>query len=133
MGILKRLFGARNVPEFVLPSSEDCTTSDSGLKHQIVQEGAGAVPGPFETVSVHYAGWLTNGTLFDSSYSRGKPITFPLNRVIPGWGEGLQLMKVGGTSRFIISPELGYGARGAPPAIGPNETLVFQVELIDIA
>ena len=131
MGILKRLFG-RNVPDFVLPADPDCDITPSGLKHQVVREGDGAVPGPFETVEVHYAGWLTDGTLFDSSYARGKTIRFPLNRVVAGWGEGLQLMKVGGTSRFVIPPELGYGARGAPPAIGPNATLVFQVELVGI-
>ena len=132
MGFLKRLFGRGNVPAFVMPADADCEETPSGLKHECVVEGAGDSPGPFETVRVHYAGWLPNGTLFDSSYARGETITFPLNRVIAGWGEGLQLMKVGGTSRFVIPPELGYGARGAPPAIGPNETLVFQVELVDI-
>ncbi len=132
MGFLKRLFGRGNVPEFVLPGDNECALSESGLKHQLVSEGDGASPGPFETVTVHYAGWLTDGTLFDSSYARGKPISFPLNRVIAGWGEGLALMKTGGTSRFVIPPELGYGPRGAPPAIGPNATLLFLVELIDI-
>lgn len=130
MGFLKRLFGRGDVPPFVLPT--EGATTDSGLLHEVVEEGDGPVPGPFETVTVHYAGWLTDGTLFDSSYARGKPISFPLNRVIAGWGEGLQLMKTGGTSRFVIPPELGYGSRGAPPAIGPNATLVFQVELIEI-
>ena len=132
MSLWKRLFGRGDVPAFTLPADTDCTTTESGLKHQVVAAGDGATPGPFETVRVHYAGWLTDGTLFDSSYARGKPISFPLNRVIRGWGEGLQLMQVGGTSRFVIPPELGYGSRGAPPAIGPNETLVFQVELIDV-
>lgn len=132
MGFLKRLFGGGDVPGFQLPTDDQCVVTESGLRHQIVVEGDGAVPGPFEQVTVHYAGWLTSGTLFDSSYARGKPISFPLNRVIAGWSEGLQLMKVGGTSRFVISPELGYGKRGAPPAIGPDETLVFQVELIDV-
>ena len=115
-----------------MPSDEQCAVTESGLKHQCVTEGTGDAPGPFESVTVHYAGWLTDGTLFDSSYARGKAISFPLNRVIAGWSEGLQLMKVGGVSRFVIPPELGYGARGAPPAIGPGETLVFQVELTDI-
>ena len=132
MGFLSRLFGKGNVPEFVLPSDDVCTKTESGLKHEVVVEGDGDAPGPFETVTVHYAGWLTDGTLFDSSYARGKTISFPLNRVIAGWGEGLQLMKIGGTSRFVIPPDLGYGSRGAPPAIGPNATLVFQVELVGI-
>ena len=120
------------MPEFSMPADADCEITASGLKHELVEEGDGASPGPFESVTVHYAGWLTNGTLFDSSYARGKTVSFPLNRVIAGWTEGLQLMKVGGTSRFVIPPELGYGARGAPPAIGPDETLVFQVELVEI-
>ena len=132
MGILRRIFGRGDVPEFSMPTDEDCEVTPSGLKHQCVCEGTGSTPGPFESVTVHYAGWLTDGTLFDSSYASGKTISFPLNRVIPGWTEGLQLMRVGGVSRFVIPPELGYGARGAPPAIGANATLVFQVELRDI-
>jgi len=132
MGWLKRMFGRGDVPPFVLPSEADCVTTETGLKHEVVTEGDGATPGPFETVRVHYAGWLVNGTLFDSSYARGEPIAFPLNRAIAGWGEGLRLMRVGGTSRFVIPAELAYGARGAPPAIGPNATLVFQVELLDV-
>jgi FKBP-type peptidyl-prolyl cis-trans isomerase FkpA len=83
-------------------------------------------------VTVHYAGTLTDGTEFDSSYKRGKPATFPLNRVIPGWTEGLQLMKEGSKFRFTIPPDLGYGARGVPGTIPPNSTLVFEVELISV-
>ncbi len=133
MGFLGRFFGRGAVPAFAMPSDADGTRTASGLLHEVVHAGDGATPGPFETVTVHYAGWLLDGTLFDSSYARRKPISFALNRVIAGWGEGLQLMRVGGTSRFLIPPELGYGPRGAPPAIGPNATLVFEVELIDIA
>jgi FKBP-type peptidyl-prolyl cis-trans isomerase len=85
-----------------------------------------------EKVTVHYAGWLVDGRLFDSSYARGAPAVFPLNRVIAGWSEGLQLMRPGGRFRFVIPPELGYGQRGAPPSIGPNATLVFEVELVGV-
>ena len=98
----------------------------------MVQEGSGKAPGPTDKVTVHYAGWLTDGTPFDSSYSRGQTISFPLNGVIAGWTEGLQLMKEGGTCLFVIPPDLGYGASGAPPVIGPNATLVFQVELVSV-
>jgi len=132
MGFLDRLFGKGAVPEFSMPADDECVETKTGLKHQVLTEGEGNSPSAFETVTVHYAGWLRSGKLFDSSYARGKPISFPLDRVIPGWTEGVQLMKVGGTSRFVIPPELGYGKRGAPPAIGPDETLVFQVELIGI-
>lgn len=135
--ILSSLFGRRptpmSTPAFVLPKDSDCTQTATGLRYQAVTEGAGRQPSRRDTVTVHYAGWLTDGTLFDASYSRGQTISFPLDRVIPGWTEGLQLMKVGSTYRFVIPPELGYGSRGAPPVIGPNATLVFHVELVDVA
>ena len=130
--MLARLFGRVPGPEFVLPPKDALTTTKSGLGYQVVEPGSGARPGPFEKVTVNYAGWLTSGKLFDSSFARGEPITFPLDRVIAGWGEGLQLMQVGATFRFVIPPELAYGARGAPPSIGPNETLVFLVELVGV-
>ena len=120
-----------NVPDFKLPG-DDATRTDSGLRYEEVTPGDGASPGPRDRVTVHYAGWLTDGTPFDSSYSRGETIQFPLDGVIPGWTEGVQLMKEGGTFRFLIPPELAYGPRGAPPVIGPNETLVFQVELVKV-
>ena len=126
------LFRRVQAPEFVLPPKEALTVTPSGLGYQVVAEGSGDRPGPMEKVTVHYAGWLVSGRLFDSSYARGKPTSFPLNRVIEGWSEGLQLMRPGATYRFVIPPELGYGARGAPPSIGPNETLVFLVELVDV-
>jgi FKBP-type peptidyl-prolyl cis-trans isomerase len=121
-----------NVPAFSMPSQDVLSSMPSGLQHEVVQEGGGRAPSASDTVTVHYAGWLTDGTPFDSSYKRGETASFPLNRVIPGWTEGLQLMKEGGTSKFVIPPELAYGARGAPPVIGPNATLVFQVELIKV-
>ena len=120
------------VPAFSMPTKEALKSTPSGLQYETVKEGTGRVPKATDTVTVHYAGWLTNGTPFDSSYKRGATASFPLNRVIAGWTEGLQLMKEGGTAKFVIPPQLGYGARGAPPVIGPNATLVFQVELIKI-
>lgn len=94
--------------------------------------GNGPKPTLADNVTVHYRGELTNGTVFDSSYDRGEPATFPLGRVVKGWQEGVQLMPVGSTFRFVIPPDLGYGSQGAPGAIPPNATLIFQVELISI-
>ncbi|MGN6506381.1 MAG: FKBP-type peptidyl-prolyl cis-trans isomerase [Tepidisphaeraceae bacterium] len=104
----------------------------SGLQIETLKEGTGPSPKATDTVKVHYTGKLIDGTVFDSSVERGQPIEFPLNGVIPGWTEGLQLMKVGGKARLVIPPELGYGANGAPPSIPPNATLVFDVELLGI-
>lgn len=119
-------------PAFSMPGNTALTTTPSGLQYETVTPGTGKAPKSTDTVTVHYAGWLTNGTAFDSSYKRGTPASFPLNRVIPGWTEGLQLMKEGGTSKFVIPAKLAYGSRGAPPVIGPDATLVFQVELIKV-
>ncbi len=109
------------------------TTTESGLQYQVLEQGDGdgAKPAATDTVKVHYAGTLINGTEFDSSYARGEPIEFPLNGVIKGWTEGVQLMSVGDKYRFFIPPELGYGPGGSGP-IGPNEALIFEVELIDV-
>lgn len=107
-------------------------TTASGLQYEVVKEGAGAAPKATDTVKVHYRGTLIDGKEFDSSHSRGEPATFPVNRVIPGWTEALQLMKVGGVSKLFIPSELAYGERGAGQDIGPNSTLIFEVELLGI-
>ncbi len=104
----------------------------SGLQYEVVELGDGPLPTAEDTVTVHYRGALIDGTEFDSSYGRGAPATFPLNGVIAGWTEGLQLMPVGSTYKFFIPAELGYGERGAGQIIGPNATLVFDVELLGI-
>ncbi len=103
----------------------------SGLKYLILKPGDGPSPKPTDTVQVHYTGWLLNGKEFDSSVRRGKPATFPLNRVIKGWTEGVSMMKVGEKRRLFIPPDLAYGQRGRP-GIPPNSTLVFDVELLAI-
>ncbi len=108
-------------------------TTRSGLQYQVLRPGTGARPLPSSRVRVHYEGRLLDGKVFDSSYQRGEPTQFGLNQVIPGWSEGVGLMAVGAKYRFWIPGDLAYGSRGAPPNIGPNETLVFDVELIDIA
>ena len=107
------------------------TTTASGLKYKVVKEGTGAMPKAEDTVEVHYTGKLLDGTVFDSSVERGEPAIFPLNRVIPGWTEGLQLMKEGAKYEFFIPPYLAYGERGTG-SIGPNATLYFEVELFKV-
>jgi len=105
-------------------------TTASGLQYQVISEGTGASPSASDNVTVHYKGTTLDGKEFDSSYSRGAPATFPLNRVIAGWTEGLQLMKEGAKYRFYIPANLAYGERGAGRDIGPNSALIFEVELI---
>ena len=108
-------------------------TTESGLQYQVMTEGKGAKPKANDQVKVHYVGTLLNGTKFDSSVDRGTPATFPLNGVIPGWTEGLQLMTVGSKYKFFIPGKLAYGPEGqAAGGIGPNEVLVFEVELLEI-
>jgi FKBP-type peptidyl-prolyl cis-trans isomerase len=104
----------------------------SGLQYEVLREGTGRRPTEYNRVKVHYHGTLQNGTVFDSSVQRGEPIVLGLNQVIPGWREGIPLMKEGAKYRFIVPPNLAYGSRGAPPKIGPNETLIFEVELFQV-
>lgn len=104
----------------------------SGLQYQALTEGNGKAPSATDNVTVHYRGTTIDGTEFDSSYNRGAPATFPLNRVIPGWTEGLQLMKEGAKYRLFIPSQLAYGERGAGRHIGPNSALIFDVELIKV-
>jgi FKBP-type peptidyl-prolyl cis-trans isomerase FklB len=108
------------------------TELPSGLQYEIITEGTGAKPSARNTVTCHYHGTLINGTIFDSSVQRGRPASFPLSQVIKGWTEGVQLMPQGSKWRFFIPPSLGYGDRQVGPTIGPNSTLIFEVELIDI-
>jgi FKBP-type peptidyl-prolyl cis-trans isomerase FklB len=105
----------------------------SGLQYKILKEGTGDKPTATDNVKCHYHGTLIDGTVFDSSVQRGTPAKFPLNMVIKGWTEGLQLMPVGSKWRFFIPPHLGYGERQVSAQIGPNSTLIFDVELLDIA
>jgi FKBP-type peptidyl-prolyl cis-trans isomerase FkpA/FKBP-type peptidyl-prolyl cis-trans isomerase FklB len=109
------------------------TTTASGLQVEMLAAGEGPTPTATDTVLVHYEGRLADGTVFDSSYQRGQPAAFGVSDVIPGWTEGLQLMRPGGKARFTIPPELGYGAAGAGGVIPPNAVLVFDVELLAIA
>ena len=143
MGIADKLFQRKNEQaEANLKAGQDFLAANktkpgvielpSGLQYQIITEGAGAKPAASNKVTCHYHGTLIDGTVFDSSVQRGQPATFPLNKVIKGWTEGLQLMGVGSKWRFFIPPHLGYGDRQVSAQIGANSTLIFEVELIDI-
>jgi len=112
---------------------EGVKVTDSGLQYKVLEEGTGASPGEEDKVRVDYEGSLIDGTVFDSSYERGEPTTFPVNRVIPGWTEGLQLMKEGAKYKFFIPGDLAYGQKPPPRSqIGVNETLIFEVELLEV-
>lgn len=120
--------------EFLLENAKraEVKTTASGLQYEVLTEGSGAKPASTDTVTVHYTGKLIDGTVFDSSVERGEPATFGVTQVIPGWVEALQLMSEGAKYRLYIPSQLAYGPQGAGP-IGPNQTLIFDVELISIA
>ena len=120
--------------EFLAKNKEraEVKTTESGLQYVVVKEGEGAQPSAEDEVTVHYTGKLIDGTVFDSSINRGEPATFPLNRVIPGWTEGVQLMKEGAKYEFFIPSDLAYGPQGVPNASPPHSTLIFEVELIKV-
>ena len=111
---------------------EGVVTLPSGLQYKVIKEGTGDMPKPTDTVTTHYSGTLIDGTEFDSSYRRGQPATFKVNGVIPGWTEALQMMKAGSKWRLFVPPHLAYGERGTGRDIGPNATLIFDVELLSI-
>ncbi len=115
-----------------VPASSGVQTTYSGLKYEVLRPGTGARPSSFNRVKVHYHGYLPDGTVFDSSVQRGQPATFGLNQVIAGWREGIPLMQEGAKYRFTVPPHLAYGAQGSPPKIGPNQTLMFDVELFEV-
>lgn len=106
-------------------------TTDSGLQYEVLKSGNGATPGPTDTVTTHYHGTFVDGRVFDSSVERGTPASFPVNRVIKGWTEALQMMKVGDKWKIVCPPDLAYGERGRS-GIPPNSTLVFEIELLDV-
>ncbi len=108
------------------------TKTASGIAITTLREGSGASPKSSETVKVHYRGTLPDGKEFDSSYARGQPASFPLNRVIPCWTEGVQTMKTGARAKLVCPPGLAYGSKGIPGTIPPNASLVFEVELLEI-
>ncbi len=144
MGVADQLFNRRNEKAAAnLQAGQDflennkqnpgVTTLPSGLQYQVLVEGEGPKPLATNKVTCHYHGTLIDGTVFDSSVKRGQPATFPLNMVIKGWTEGLQLMGVGSKWRFFIPPQLGYGDREVSAQIGANSTLIFDVELLGIS
>lgn len=116
---------------FAVPANMQTTAS--GLMYEVIREGTGEKPTATDVVLVHYEGRLLDGTVFDSSYQRGEPAAFPLQGLIPGWTEGIQLMPKGSKYHFRVPPELAYGAQGAGGVIPPNATLEFDVELLEIA
>jgi FKBP-type peptidyl-prolyl cis-trans isomerase FklB len=143
MGISDKLFQRKNeVAAANLKAGQEFLESNkkrpgvvplpSGLQYEILVEGTGPKPKATDKVTCHYHGTLIDGTVFDSSVKRGQPATFPLNMVIKGWTEGLQLMAVGSKWRFYIPSDLGYGDRQVSAQIGPNSTLIFDVELLGI-
>lgn len=144
MGIADKLFQFRNEKAAAnLKAGQDFLEGNkqkpgvivlpSGLQYEVITEGTGIKPLATQHVTCHYHGTLIDGTVFDSSVKRGQPATFPLNAVIKGWTEGLQLMNTGSKWRFFIPPQLAYGERQVSAQIGPNSTLIFEVELLGIS
>ncbi|MBS1669169.1 MAG: FKBP-type peptidyl-prolyl cis-trans isomerase [Bacteroidetes bacterium] len=144
MGIADKLFQMKNEKaaanlkagqDFLEANKQkkDIIALPSGLQYEVITEGAGIKPLASNKVTCHYHGTLIDGTVFDSSVKRGQPATFPLNMVIKGWTEGLQLMSVGSKWRFFIPPNLAYGDRQTGAHIGPNSTLIFEVELLGVS
>jgi FKBP-type peptidyl-prolyl cis-trans isomerase FklB len=144
MGIADKLFRMKNEKaaanlkagqEFLEANKQKpgVVTLPSGLQYEVISEGTGPKPSASSKVTCHYHGTLIDGTVFDSSVKRGQPATFPLNMVIKGWTEGLQLMPQGSKWRFFIPADLGYGERQVSAEIGPNSTLIFEVELLGIS
>ena len=123
---------AASVPNATALTGKARATTPSGIVFENVLTGSGASPKATDTVTVHYRGTFPDGREFDSSYKRGQPTSFPLNRVIPCWTEAVQLMKVGGKARITCPPQLAYGERGAGGVIPPDATLVFDIELVSI-
>jgi len=125
---------AKKAEEFLAANGkkEGVKTTASGLQYKVLKSGSGKTPKATDTVKVHYHGTLVDGTVFDSSVDRGEPVTFPVDGVIPGWTEALQLMKEGDKWQVVIPPKLAYGERGAGSRIGPNSALIFDVELLSI-
>jgi hypothetical protein len=119
-------------PPAAAPAPRGVQKTYSGLQYEVLRPGTGARPSSYNRVKVHYHGYLPDGTVFDSSVQRGQPATFGLNQVIAGWREGIPLMQEGAKYRFTVPPHLAYGERGMPPKIGPNQTLMFDVELIQV-
>jgi FKBP-type peptidyl-prolyl cis-trans isomerase FkpA len=123
---------AQNATTDAAAKEPGAVVSSTGLVYRALKEGNGASPKASDTVKVHYRGTLPDGKEFDSSYQRGEPIEFPLNRVIPCWTEGVQRMKVGGKAKLTCPPQIAYGANGVGGVIPPNATLLFEVELLGI-
>lgn len=129
---LIKVYVPLEVPAFSLSPNSKLTETGSGLQYEVLREGEGESPTMNDVVSVHYAGWLEDGTLFDNSFKKGIPTTFQLSRVIAGWTEGVRLMKPGAIYKFTIPPELAYGDHGQPPRIPGNATLIFHIELLEV-
>ena len=130
--LLAQVAMAQNAVTTAAAKEEGAVVTPSGLVYRSLKDGSGASPKATDKVTVHYKGTFPDGREFDSSYKRGQPIDFPLNRVIACWTEGVQRMKVGGKAKLTCPPEIAYGARGAGSAVPPNATLLFEVELLGI-